>query len=319
MASVTTFLEAYDDAPDYDFLNRIICAWREEEERVRAECGLPSVTAQYPGCVYYARGHAAGGDGDPPVTTQATTEGVRHLRRTQQQQHQTDPTVPSFHRVMSAHDLILHNHYHMAINATYQPKMIHIEEDDLATPAMDDFDWDAFIQQQYGLDEQRQSHRHLLNYEHVGPWFNYFPMIGVRTEYYYRYSGTQTIPPCYGQFFSGSEPRKNTNHWRIMKDPIRVSNRQIDELHRLLRERIAPAGDPVFGCKADTAAKPDLDDPSKVSTARPLMNQHKAHFKVFCECQDWSSKWEEDKKWCRISNQRERYFDHPYNYETDGF
>jgi len=25
------------------------------------------------------------------------------------------------------------------------------------------------------------------------------------------------------------------NHWRIMKDPIRVSQRQIDEMHRLLR------------------------------------------------------------------------------------
>lgn len=48
MASVTMFLEAYDDARDYDVLNRIICAWRADEEKTRAECGLDSVTTDYP-------------------------------------------------------------------------------------------------------------------------------------------------------------------------------------------------------------------------------------------------------------------------------
>lgn len=64
---------------------------------------------------------------------------------------------------------------------------------------MSDFDWDAFIAAQYDRDaaakSMHQERRTLFEYEHV-PWFNYFAMLAVRTEYYYRYSGTQTIPPC---------------------------------------------------------------------------------------------------------------------------
>lgn len=103
-----------------------------------------------------------------------------------------------------------------------------------------------------------------------------------------------------------------------MKDPIRVSQRQINEMHRLLKERIAPIDDPVRPCKPDTAAKPDPDDPEKVNVARPIMSNHYAHFKVFCECQDWRSKWEEDKAWCQL-DQLQRYYEQPYNFQTRGF
>jgi hypothetical protein len=57
MASVTIFLEAYDNAPDWDVLNRVLCQWRAAEERTRAQCDLPSVQDEYPGCFYYQRGH----------------------------------------------------------------------------------------------------------------------------------------------------------------------------------------------------------------------------------------------------------------------
>lgn len=103
-----------------------------------------------------------------------------------------------------------------------------------------------------------------------------------------------------------------------MKDPIRVSHRQINEMHRLIKNRIAPPNDPIRPCQPDTAAKPDTNDPTKISVARPLQSTHKAHFKVFCECQDWGSKWDEDKQWCR-NDQMARYYDQPYNFETDGF
>lgn len=43
-------------------------------------------------------------------------------------------------------------------------------------------------------------------------WHNYFALEDVKTEYYYRYSGTQTIPPCYGTFYEGDN-RRQTNHW----------------------------------------------------------------------------------------------------------
>lgn len=102
-----------------------------------------------------------------------------------------------------------------------------------------------------------------------------------------------------------------------MKDPIRVSHRQIEELHRLLRERIAPKDDPVAACQADTAGKVHPVT-GRVDTARPLQNNHKAHYTVFCECENWKSKFKEDQEWCRM-NINNRLFHQPYNFPTNGF
>lgn len=302
MASVTVFLEAYDDSPDYDVLNRIICQWRKAEDRTREQCGLPSVYSQYPGCFPYQR--ARGGDGDVTSPSNAEPDSSRNLR----QQRNTDK------KSLSAHDIIMHNH-HRDKNTT---KRIIMDDADFE-PEDPDFDWDAFIASVYERERSsQQNRRRLLNYDHVGPWFNYFPLIDVKTEYYYRYSGTQTVPPCYGQFTP--QTRGFTNHWRVLKDPIRVSQRQINEMHRLLKERIAPSDDPIRPCQPDTAAKAHPDDPTgnKVWVARPLQSTHKAHFKVFCECQDWGSKWDEDKKWCR-NDKMTRLYDQPYNFKTGGF
>jgi hypothetical protein len=305
MASVTVFLEAYEHTADWDFLNKHICQWRAAEDRTRAECGLPSVDSEYPGCFYYRRGHV---DMTDPVTmTTASGENVdgqRHLQRAERS--------PS----MSAYDIIMHNHLHGAKNATHKPRTIRLSDAD-HEPADPNFDWDAFIKAQYKTDNVRKGHRELMNYDHVGPWYNYFPMLDVRTEYYYRYEGTQTIPPCYGRFFNGAN-RGDTNHWRIMKDPIRVSQRQIDEMHRLLARRIAPPNDPLRSCENDTAGKVDPVDSDKISVARPLQRFSNTHRKVFCECTDWGSKFEEDRAWCR-RRQSERYYEHPYNFETTSF
>jgi len=65
-------------------------------------------------------------------------------------------------------------------------------------------------------EEFHARHRQLIDEDEIN-WFNDFPMFGVRTEYYYRYSGSQSIPPCNGTF----DPRY-TNHWRVMKEPIRI-------------------------------------------------------------------------------------------------
>jgi len=161
-----------------------------------------------------------------------------------------------------------------------------------------------------------QYHRRLFQYEEV-EWFNYWPLVGVRTEYYFRYSGSQTIPPCYGNFVE--ESRVGTNHWRVMKDPIRIHTRQLRELRRLTAERIAPPGSPVDACLPDTAARVtrDATDPSEildVNNARPLQSWTKPHFKTFCECKDWPSKWPEDRKWCEIDSINERFFEKPYNF-----
>jgi hypothetical protein len=118
------------------------------------------------------------------------------------------------------------------------------------------------------------------NYDDV-QWWPYEWFLKVGTEYYFRYEGTQTAPPCY-----------DTAHWRILKDPIRVAPHQMRELERLIAWR---TGD---NCEVDTAGKP-TDDPDRVDVARPLQSYHKLHRMVFCECQDWPSKFTADRQWCR--------------------
>lgn len=154
---------------------------------------------------------------------------------------------------------------------------------------------------------------HVVDYDDVAH-HNYQWLLDVRTEYYFRYAGTQTIPPCYGEF---EYARSQTNHWRVMKDPIPVHPRQIKELHRLLRERIAPADDLRVGarCTADTAAK--IYPNGRVSVARPIQKLSKPHYNQFCECKNWKSQWPEDQLWCRSGDEEFRFFQNQYNAESD--
>eukprot|EP00540_Astrosyne_radiata_P002829 CAMPEP_0116847598 /NCGR_PEP_ID=MMETSP0418-20121206/14523_1 /TAXON_ID=1158023 /ORGANISM="Astrosyne radiata, Strain 13vi08-1A" /LENGTH=103 /DNA_ID=CAMNT_0004479061 /DNA_START=112 /DNA_END=423 /DNA_ORIENTATION=- len=103
-----------------------------------------------------------------------------------------------------------------------------------------------------------------------------------------------------------------------MKDPIRIHQRQLDEMQRLLRERIAPPSSRFHACRPDTAAKVDPIT-GNVQVNRPLMETKDQHVKVFCECKDWKSKWPEDQRWCDIQNITQRLYEHPYNYAHEGF
>lgn len=216
---------------------------------------------------------------------------------------------------------------------TVFPELV-MDEENFEEAEMDEEEWAAFIAQESGkLDAEEQlwkqlhlefndtskvheefHRRHLIGGDEL-EWFNYFPMLGVRTEYYYRYAGSQTIPPCYGNFDPSS--RSGSNHWRVMKDPIRIHPRQLQEMKRLLRERIAPKGSPTMACQRDTAAKVRSD--GTVDTARPIQYTHPVHYKVFCECKDWPSKWPEDREWCRIKDVNDRFYKSPYNFESPGF
>jgi carbonic anhydrase len=325
IGAISIFIDAYDDADDWDMLNKAICAWREGEEKNRRSCGLPSVKEAYPGCYYYNR------DGSSPTTNTTwgtnttSTTSVQGVRRGQS--HVTEEEV--YKPARSALDLLLENHMMMSTgNATYEPKRLQIDPENLESA--DDFDWDSFIYQeieredsykrikQEGKVESEQDSRNLMNYASLG-WYNYFPMTAVRTEYYYRYSGSQTMPPCYGKFETNSAKRANTLGWRVMKDPIRVSHRQINEMHRLIKNRIAPKDSLRNSCKPDTGAAPHPDgDPDKIWVARPLQANENAHWGVFCECL-WRSHFWEDKDWCKIDDQNTKYFEHPYNFEHVGF
>ena len=137
----------------------------------------------------------------------------------------------------------------------------------------------------------------------------------VKTEYYFRYEGSQMVPPCY-----------QTVHYRVMKDPIRIAPVQLAELERLLAWRIAPKSsssssntDERAACQRDTAgrARSGTEDDAAMDFDRPLQGYSNSHEKVFCDCKDWDSKFQEDIEWCQL-DPTERYSTHPYNFASGG-
>ena len=311
MSSITIFLQAYDNAAPYRYLDKLICQWRYYEHSVRRECGLDPIPTDYPGCF--------------PTS---------HLRRNLRQERARRRRI-QHQQLETIHDMILYNARRNASwsnvksNRSTPPTL---EMDVPNWRPAEEKDWESWIEKQslqlqteekayYHAKEKHptsemnadQEYRKLIQEDGM-EWFNYFLMLGVRTEYYFRYSGSQTIPPCYGNF--QSDTRSQTNHYRVLKDPIRIHPRQLAEVKRLLRDRIAPLGDPVASCQADTAADISGD---VISVARPLQYEHTVHFEVFCECKDWPSKWPEDRAWCKMDNYTERFYEQPYNFVTDGF
>jgi hypothetical protein len=104
-----------------------------------------------------------------------------------------------------------------------------------------------------------------------------------------------------------------------MKDPILVSTRQIDEMHRLLKYRIAPSNDPLRRCQSDTAGKAYVGNSKRINVTRPLQSTNAVHYMVFCECR-WVSRFVEDQAWCANNpDQLTRLYKHPYNFPTNGF
>jgi len=165
-------------------------------------------------------------------------------------------------------------------------------------------DEEAYFEELYTEFERRRLQTsHTENYDDV-PWWPYEWFLKVGTEYYFRYEGTLTVPPCF-----------DTAHWRHYKDPIRVAPHQIKELQRLIAWRL---GD---NCQVDTAGKP-TDNPDVVDVSRALQSTHRLHRMVFCECKDWPSKFPGDREWCRkwqTTDAAERLLQNPYNWPSNGF
>lgn len=129
----------------------------------------------------------------------------------------------------------------------------------------------------------------------------------VKTEYYFRYEGGQMVPPCF-----------ETVHYRVMKDPILINPVQLAELERLLAWRISPRGSSSGECQNDTAGRPRAgSDGNAVDLNRPLQDYSNIHRKVFCECNDWVSKFQEDIDWCQMG-ENQRWYDEPYNFDSGG-
>lgn len=116
-------------------------------------------------------------------------------------------------------------------------------------------------------------------------WHPYDWYVKANTEYYFRYEGSMTEPPC----FEGV-------HWRIVKDPIKVNPSQLRRLHALIKNRLNPDT-----CEFDTAAAPKFEGASnKIRANRPLQMRSPRHRAVYCECIDWESKSEQDLAYCGL-------------------
>ena len=163
MASVTVFLEAYENTPDYDVLNRVICLWREAEEGTRDQCGLPSVNTEYPGCFFNRRGHDDE-NGWTSLNEDGDAGGLRGLRHNLNEK----PSKP-----VTAHDIIVSS------------KGTIVMEDDYDVNPSEGFDWESLITSQYinPAHDQAPGQRRLIDFDHLGPWFNYFPLLGVSTRF----------------------------------------------------------------------------------------------------------------------------------------
>jgi hypothetical protein len=167
-------------------------------------------------------------------------------------------------------------------------------------------DQQKYFDKMFSAHQRRQEETPIVeNYDDV-MWWPYEWLLKVGSEYYFRYEGTQTTPPCI-----------NKAHWRLMKDPIRVAPHQIKELERIIAWRINDQ------CQADTAGKKrDDGNLDAVDVNRPLQSYNELHRMVFCECQDWPSKFPQERSWCRnwkIRDPAIRFEQQPYNWQQAGY
>ena len=295
LGQVSVLMQAYDNVPPYRYLDILICQWRITENNVRKACGLSPITTPYPGCFPNSR-------------------RARNLRQEELEEEDDDYDYDDDEETMwdpeykTIYDILTHHSRNDERPNVSRPKF-HIDPSN--RDPIDDKDWDTWIEEQSNRmkaedaayyhaqatsntdEEFEHEYRKLIEGAGI-EWFNFFLMLGVRTEYYFRYLGSQTIPPCYGPLTRAS--RHGANNIRVMKDPIRIHPRQLDELKRLQRDRIAPLGDPVAACQPDTAAGVSAD--GEVWAARPLQYETPFHFEVYCECEKWPSKWPDDREWC---------------------
>ena len=157
LAAVSIFLQVYEDAEPVEELDRLICQWRFFEERTRRACNLAPISTDYPGCF--------------PITREASVKlRGRNLGRM---------------KPRTAVDVITRNWENQQWNVSHQNKLIHMDEENWSSA--EEKDWDEWIHSE-SMKQSTPTERRLVNYEHL-EFFNYWLMLKVRTEYYFRYEG----------------------------------------------------------------------------------------------------------------------------------
>jgi hypothetical protein len=183
MATVSVMMNAYEDAPIYRYLDKVICQWRQREYEVRQECGLEPVQGSYPGCF--------------PLKKRDRER--RNLRRSTMTEEERVKEAKR-NRFQNVAEVILYNEKHR-MDPDHTDVKILLDNGD--KEPSEEKDWDAWIQQKseqmnkedtfyHDLKDNQfngnhtdealhEQFRKLLEGDEI-PWFNYWPMLGVRTE-----------------------------------------------------------------------------------------------------------------------------------------
>ena len=206
-------MNAYEEAPVYPYLDKVICQWRRHEAKRRTDCGLEtSKIESYPGC----------GSRD-----EVRNRTVRRRRMSNEEfgrstLHTTDSddaneNNDAQHRSLTYHDprfstvadVYLYNERHQH-ETDHTNIRIDLHEND-KNPADSDLDWNLWFQneskkmnenddlyQDLKQNKHGDNHTDALHHQFTrslleeegnkesNDWFDYWPMLGVRTEYYYR-------------------------------------------------------------------------------------------------------------------------------------
>jgi hypothetical protein len=195
MATVSIFMEAYDDAPPYKFLDKVICQWRRKEYETRLQCGLDPIDGTYPGCFPLTRRdlkQRKQTDSKNPQQDDKQTDS----NNPQQDENSKSKKRPKFRTVA---DIIEYNEMNKD-NPDF--KQVQFDLEDINYDPAEEKDWPAWIEEQsqrmkqeeelykrlrdndYGgkhTDEMHEKYRRLIMGDET-EWYNYFPMLGARTE-----------------------------------------------------------------------------------------------------------------------------------------
>ena len=171
MATVSIFMQVYDNAPPYLFLDRLICQWRKAEEEVRETCGLPSVGDPYPGCWHFTRGHTPS-----PVPPTFPTPDVAVVVNAAQDDGggETRQRRKLLRDNQAAHDVLMQN----SLSNTTTKKIL-LDDINFRDADWTDEQWAEWIESL--SSESKREGRNLLEYDSLS-YHNYQFLIDVKTE-----------------------------------------------------------------------------------------------------------------------------------------
>ena len=179
MATISIFMNAYDDAPPYRYLDKIICQWRQNEHDIRQQCGLQPIRSSYPGCFplkKMSRNHGQSRDRNLRNDRVVEKAGVNSAKNSRPK-----------HRVRTVADALYHNVVHG--DNPYNNQLLKLKMDDVNFSPAEEKDWEEWISEQSKkMSDEDLLYRMLREEDHEGvhtddlhreliegdntPWFN---------------------------------------------------------------------------------------------------------------------------------------------------